>query len=399
MKKFTVGIILASFLTCIFISPYLLNAQETNAATQVLSAPEIFEKNKHAMVLIEVTITLDDGEKAGGLGSGFFVTHDGCLVTAAHMIVSQKKIDDIKLYLETRGKSVKSYRIEYWVVALTKNKRYAAEVVFYDPDVDMACLKIKNPSNDQFDTVTIGDSRKLAIGESVYALGNPFGLHNTFTHGIVSQLKRQLGAQYTECFIQTDAPINPGNSGGPLFNSRGEAVGVNVLSAQVDGLGFATSLQLIDLKSILQNTFKKKYLGAEALLENFERTGIEKPSATDIFRLKEATNLDDFDTLKALLALTRQPGDKCAIVYGVELNSPANRAGIENGDLITKFNNQDIYNGMDLRIALRNAPEKSTIEMVRIRNGAAQILTVTVTLSERAMSSAEKPAPIVARFN
>ncbi|NIP31541.1 MAG: trypsin-like serine protease, partial [Candidatus Dadabacteria bacterium] len=156
-----------------------------------------------------------------GLGSGFIISPDGYIITNNHVV---KKADEIEVILQDGDK-------------------YKADVIGADPKTDLALLKIK--PNKALPAVKLGDSTKLDIGDWVLAIGNPFGLGHTVTAGIVSAKGRSLGMGAYDDFIQTDAAINPGNSGGPLFNFKGEVVGVNTaIIAGGQGIGFAIPISM-----------------------------------------------------------------------------------------------------------------------------------------------------------
>ena len=169
--------------------------------------------------------------KQRSLGSGFIITRDGYIFTNNHVV---EKADKIK-------------------VRLSSGKEYDAKVVGKDSKTDLALIKI-NASN-SLPVVDLGDSDRLRVGEWVLAIGNPFGLEQTVTAGIVSAKGRVIGSGPYDNFIQTDASINPGNSGGPLFNMEGKVVGINTaIVAQGQGIGFAIPVNMAkdvmdDLKS------------------------------------------------------------------------------------------------------------------------------------------------------
>ena len=161
-----------------------------------------------------------------GLGSGFIISRDGYIITNNHVV---RKADEIKVILENEDE-------------------YSAELIGTDPKTDLALLKIKPKSS--LTPVKIGNSSALEIGDWVVAIGNPFGLGNTVTAGIVSAKGRSLGLGAYDDFIQTDAAINPGNSGGPLFNFKGEVVGVNTaIIAGGQGIGFAIPMNMANRNS------------------------------------------------------------------------------------------------------------------------------------------------------
>src|SRR5262245_3510453 len=159
------------------------------------------------------------------LGSGFIIGSDGSIITNAHVIENAKKI----------------------IVKLSDKREFEAKVLGKDPKTDVALIKID--SDGSLPTAELGDSEQLEVGEWFMAVGNPFGLDNSVTSGIISAKGRHIGAGPYDNFIQTDTPINPGNSGGPLVNLRGQVVGINMaIVSQTGGnigIGFATPINLI----------------------------------------------------------------------------------------------------------------------------------------------------------
>jgi serine protease Do len=156
------------------------------------------------------------GHKTQGVGSGVIISNDGYILTNDHVVADAKEV----------------------TVTFSNQKEYKAKVVGRDPKTDLAVLKING--GDSLPAAALGDSDQLKVGDWVLAIGNPFGLSNTVTSGIVSAKGRVIGAGPYDDFIQTDASINPGNSGGPLFNMYGQVVGINTaIIPQGQGIGFA----------------------------------------------------------------------------------------------------------------------------------------------------------------
>ena len=159
---------------------------------------------------------MPDNHRTQGAGSGVIISNDGYVLTNNHVVEDAKEV----------------------VVTLTDKEEYAAKVIGRDPKTDLAVLKID--TNKSFPAAALGNSEHLKVGDWVVAIGNPFGLNHTVTSGIVSAKGRVIGAGPYDDFIQTDASINPGNSGGPLFNMKGEVVGINTaIIPQGQGIGFA----------------------------------------------------------------------------------------------------------------------------------------------------------------
>jgi serine protease Do len=251
----------------------------------------------------------DEVMKQQALGSGFLIDDQGHVVTNAHVI------DDADV--------VK--------VKLADDREFRAKVVGKDDRLDVAVLKLDAPPHD-LPVAALGASDALRVGEYVVAIGNPFGLGNTVTMGIVSAKGRTIGAGPYDDFIQTDASINPGNSGGPLFNLRGQVVGINTaINPQGKGIGFAIPIDAVrDVLPQLLSTGKVARGRIGVLIQG----------------------MDD-DLAKAL----GMDGPHGALVESVEPGSPAEKAGLKAGDVIVAIDGQDIARSEDLpRRVARHAP-------------------------------------------
>jgi serine protease Do len=171
------------------------------------------------------------GEAAGrSLGSGFIISPDGHVVTNNHVVERARQIQ----------------------VNLADGREFLADVVGRDPSTDVALLKLRAPGGEALPMTYLGDSDRLEVGDWVVAMGNPFGLDHSVAHGMISAKERVIGVGQFDDFLQTDALINPGNSGGPLFNMRGEVVGVTTaVISQGQGIGFAVPINLV--KDLLPN--------------------------------------------------------------------------------------------------------------------------------------------------
>lgn len=165
----------------------------------------------------------------GGLGSGFFINEDGYLITNFHVIEGESQIS-LEVYLRRNGQLERTIYKQVRIVAMNKFQ-------------DLALLKVEDKDAPKFSPVALGDTEALSVGERAFAIGSPLGLERTVTEGIVSTKTRQMQG---ELYLQTTAQINPGNSGGPLFNMRGEAVGVtNMKVAFGEGIGFAIPIDTV----------------------------------------------------------------------------------------------------------------------------------------------------------
>ena len=271
--------------------------------------------------------------KQQGQGSGFIISKDGFILTNNHVV---EGADTIK-------------------VTLSDNRDFDAKVIGTDPQTDVALIKISDPAN--LPVLPLGDSANLEAGEWVIAIGNPFGLSQTVTVGVVSATGRSsVGISEYENFIQTDAAINPGNSGGPLINGRGEAVGINTAlfsrTGGYMGIGFAIPINMV--KSIQDQLHKegkvtRGWLGV--VIQNVDKDLAES------FGLKQAGGI---------------------LVSEVQKDSPASAAGIEQGDIILRLDGIELKDVSDLRnrVALIQPKSKALIEIMR--NGREKKLQVSI---------------------
>jgi serine protease Do len=269
--------------------------------------------------------------EARSLGSGFVISADGYILTNAHVVEAG---DDI-------------------TVRLSDKREFVARVIGSDRRSDVALIKIDATG---LPAVKIGDTAKLKVGEWVLAIGSPFGFESTVTAGIVSAKGRSLPQENFTPFIQTDVAINPGNSGGPLFNLRGEVVGINSQiysrTGGFMGLSFAIPIDVaMDITNQLRTTGKvtRGRIGVviqEVTKELAESFGLAKPQG--------------------------------ALVNSVEKGGPADKAGIETSDVILKFDGKPVVSSADLpRLVAATRPgNKSTVQVWR--KGAAKELSVVV---------------------
>ncbi len=265
-----------------------------------------------------------------GSGSGFIIGADGRILTNAHVV---KDADEI-------------------LVTLSDNREFKAKVLGADERTDVALIEIEAKD---LPTVRMGNSDQLEVGEWVLAIGAPFGMSYTATQGIVSATERQLREQYVP-FIQTDAAVNPGNSGGPLFNSRGEVIGINsqILSGSGGymGLSFAIPINTANLiaKQLADKGFVERgYLGIQ-------------------FQAVTGAHARAF-------GLDRPRG---ALVASVEPGGPAQKAGVKPGDIVLSYNGKQLESSGELPPLVGATPvgAKATIEV--LRDGDKQELSVTI---------------------
>jgi serine protease Do len=265
------------------------------------------------------------------LGSGFIISNDGYVLTNAHVVRGGDEV----------------------IVKLSDKREFKAKLIGADLRTDVALLKIEATG---LPKITVGNPEQLKVGEWVVAIGSPFGLENTMTAGIVSAKGRALPQENFVPFIQTDVAINPGNSGGPLFNLRGEVVGINSQiysrTGGYMGLSFAIPIDVaIDISNQLKATGKvtRGWLGI----------GIQEltKELAESFGMKNTNG---------------------ALVASVEKGSPAEKGGLQVGDVITSFNGKAIESSSDLpRIVAATAPGKSVPVMV-LRKGAMRTLNIAL---------------------
>jgi serine protease Do len=297
--------------------------------------------------------------EARSLGSGFIISADGYILTNAHVVEAG---DDI-------------------TVRLNDKREFTAKVIGSDRRSDVALIKIEATG---LPAVKIGDTSKLKVGEWVLAIGSPFGFDNTVTAGIVSAKGRSLPQENFTPFIQTDVAINPGNSGGPLFNLKGEVVGMNSQiysrTGGFMGLSFAIPIDVaMDITNQLRTTGRvtRGRIGVviqEVTKELAESFGLPKPQG--------------------------------ALVNSVEKGGPADKAGVETSDVILKFDGKPVASSADLpRIVAATKPgTKSTLQVWR--KGATRDLSVVVgelpddkkVAEQRSRKPGQKPADVVSRL-
>ena len=279
--------------------------------------------------------------KQQSLGSGFIVDKEGYILTNNHVV---EEADDIR-------------------VTLLDGRSYDAEVKGRDPKTDIALIRIK-PENG-LPVATLGDSDALLVGEWVIAIGNPFGFGHTVTAGVVSAKDRTIGAGPYDAFIQTDASINPGNSGGPLFNARGEVVGINsAIIASGQGIGFAIPINIA--KSIMEQLREKGSVTRGWL-------GVQIQALTP--------------ELRESLDLSAEGG---ALVAGVIKGDPAEKAGLKAGDVVVEFDGRSVRSDRDLVSIVGNTPVGRKVALKVVRDG--KTLTLEVKVARRSDDKDEAAA-------
>ena len=287
----------------------------------------------------------DEVLKQQALGSGFIIDPQGHVVTNAHVIDGA---DTVK-------------------VKLADDREYKAKVVGKDDRLDVAVLELQNAPHD-LPAGALGVSDSLRVGEYVVAIGNPFGLGNTVTMGIVSAKGRTIGAGPYDDFIQTDASINPGNSGGPLFNLRGQVVGINTaINPQGKGIGFAIPIDAV-----------------KQVVPQLVATGHVSRG-----RLGVAIQGMDEDLAKAL-GMDRPHG---ALVGQVEPGSPAEKAGLKSGDVIVAVDGQDVPHSEDLPRMVAAHKPGTNVKVTVLRDKQSRSIEVTLAAMQESTERAEDKQP------
>nr|WP_237754341.1 DegQ family serine endoprotease [Geobacter sp. OR-1] len=280
-------------------------------------------------------------QKQKSLGSGFIISKDGLILTNNHVVDGA---DEIK-------------------VKLNNGKEYKAEIKGRDQKLDLALIKIT--ASTDLPAAELGESDAIEIGEWVMAIGNPFGLSETVTAGIVSAKGRVIGSGPYDDFIQTDASINPGNSGGPLFNVKGEVIGINTaIVAGGQGIGFAIPINLA--KSIIpqlkdKGKVTRGWLGVQ--------TQVVTPEIAKAFGME---------------------GEKGALVADVIKDTPAEKAGLKNGDIITEIDGKPVREANELSRIVAATPPGKAVKLKLFREGKEKVVEVSL---ERRKDDGDTEAP------
>jgi serine protease DegQ len=273
----------------------------------------------------------EEDDPQGGLGSGVIVSPEGYILTNFHVIEGAQEIE----------------------VTLSDSRKATAKLIGADPDTDLAILRIQL---DRLPVIALGNSDSLQVGDRVLAIGNPFGVGQTVTSGIVSALGRnQLGINTFENFIQTDAAINPGNSGGALVDVQGNLLGINtaIYSRSGGNMGIGFAIPVSTARQVLEGIVKdgqvtRGWLGVEP-------TEIT-PEMAETFGLKQTQGV---------------------IITGVLQDGPAAKAGIKPGDVLLRVAGKDIQNVGELLTHIASLPPGQQVKVELARRNAAMTLDVT----------------------
>ena len=280
-------------------------------------------------------------EQPRGVGSGFILTADGFIMTNAHVVDGAEQV----------------------LVTLTDKREFTARIIGADKRTDVAVVKIEATG---LPPVTLGDPNKLKVGEWVMAIGSPFGLENTVTAGIVSAKGRDTGDYLP--FIQTDVAINPGNSGGPLINMRGEVIGINsqIYSRSGGFMGISFAIPIDEADNV------SKQLRASGRVQR-GRLGV---GIGDVSK-----------EIAESLGLSKPQG---ALVNSIEAGSPADKAGLEAGDVILKFDGKTIEKSSDLPRTVGGTKPGTKSQITVLRRGVTKDFAITVGEFEAEKTAAGK---------
>lgn len=320
---------------------YVAQAISINTNDDVNTVSAVVAKSMSSVVGITSVETQQNfftaPQDVTGVGSGVIVDSNGYILTNAH-VVGNGNAKDIKVLFEN-------------------GEKVQGTLIWMDPEIDVAMIKVDVKN---LPVATLGDSDKLLVGEIAIAIGNPLGLdfQRTVTSGIISGLHRSVQIEQStviEGLIQTDASINPGNSGGPLLNGRGEVIGINTAKVKsAEGLGFSIPINQIKpiVAEVVKNgTFRTVFMGISGVsVEEYEaRLGV-KLSA-----------------------------DKGIVIIEVQADSAAQKAGILNGDIITKIDDKELLNMRQLRNSLFSYKQGDKASLTIKRNNEDIKLEITFT--------------------
>ncbi len=280
-----------------------------------------------------------ESQKSTSLGSGVIVSHEGYIVTNNHVIEAADEI----------------------AVSLSDGRKFAARVVGADPESDLAIIKIEGTD---LHPVTFGHIQETQIGDVVLAIGNPFGVGQTVTMGIVSAMGRsKLGINAFENFIQTDAPINPGNSGGALIDTQGKLIGINtaIFSSSGGSLGIGFAIPENTVREVLKQLIEKGMV-----VRGWAGVATQdiSPQLASTFGLDEVRG---------------------AVVTGLLPRGPGAKAGIRIADVILELENQPVSGSDELRNLIASLSPGDKARLTLFRDGKKQVVTITV---------AQRPIPV-----
>ncbi len=376
MRRFSSRLcwVLVTFLLCALIGSVSVRASWLSKDTPFPSFADLAERVKHSVVNISTTKVIKGhpldpflgpnspfkdffgdeffkrffGDvptrkfKTHSLGSGFVISKDGYILTNNHVV---EKADEIRIKLDN-------------------GKEYEAHIVGRDPKTDLALIKVK-PDEEFPDPAVLGDSDKIRVGDWVIAVGNPFGLGHTVTAGIISAKGRIIGAGPYDDFLQTDAAINPGNSGGPLFDLKGEVVGINTaIVARGQGIGFAIPINMAKalLPQLKTGQIIRGWLGV--LIQDVT------PEIAKSFKLEKAEG---------------------ALIADIVPDGPADKAGLKRGDVIVEFDGKRVLDSHALSRIVAATKPGTKVKIRIVRDGREKTIKVKIgKMPEEGESSVSK---------
>ena len=352
------GILVALWLLLLaFFAAPPVEAQSARLTEDERNTIEVFRQASRGVVHINVRATkelrFEKQERDSGTGSGFVADRDGHVLTNFHVVENMNQIE----------------------VVLGSGHRISARLVGTAPQLDIALLQVEASQNELF-PLALGDSGALQIGQKVIAIGNPLGLHNTITVGVVSALRRSVGEapiELQDALIQTDAAINPGSSGGPLLNSAGEVIGINTASIrQAQNVGFAIPINFA--RRVISDLIEMGHPYRPHL--GFSASEIT-PSIARLFGLPLE---------RGLLVEEVLPGSPAALAglrAGGRIVMVTERPYVLGGDIITAVNGQELASSSELAHVLLEARPGQTVRLSVYRNG--QELEIPIRLQKMQM--------------
>lgn len=339
----------------LFLTIALLAPPVAASVVPSVDLPDLVEKTLPGVVNVSSTTVINyevygmddflrfwgipEAHKQTSLGSGFLIDKDGFIITNNHVVERATEV----------------------LVTLRDKRQFPARIVGKDEKMDVALLQIRDHNHktpDGLKPVPLGDSSAVRIAETVFAVGNPFGLENTVTLGIISAKDRTIGQGPFDNFLQTDASINPGNSGGPLFNLRGEVVGINSMifsrTGQAAGLGFAIPIN-----------------EAKELIPDLKRYGRVPRPWLGVLAQAVTSQLQSYYGL---------PSAKGVLIINLVEGGPADDSGLKQGDVIAEMDGTSVTepNDVERRLAKHRPAETTRLHVLRGRRA----LDVAVKLEE-----------------
>ncbi len=304
-----------------------------------ISSTTIIHTSSYGMDAYFQLFLIPRERKQTSLGSGFIFDKEGYAITNNHVVAQADEV----------------------MVTLNDQRQFKARIIGKDEKMDLALIQIRD-KNGQVPTdikpVNLGDSDQVRIAESVVAVGNPFGLQNTVTKGIISAKNRTIGLGPFDNFLQTDASINPGNSGGPLFNAQGNVIGINSAirseTGQSSGLGFAIPI----------NEAKK-------LLPDLKRYGRVPRPWLGIMAERMTPQLQQYYNL---------PISQGVLVYNLVQGAPADRAGLEEGDILLEVNHEPTKDPYEVERVLARLKPLDAVK-IKVQHGT-RAREISVKLEE-----------------